>query len=126
MLLRVHSSLYALAPPFKLTNEAAERDEEEDMSTVKWLSGYVNAGRRQEHSEDSALRDLEKKYASLFKINLHRPSDMIFQYVPSVKGIAPLTSAQLSQINTTQLAQMKKKNTYMFILQEGHISLYKL
>lgn len=60
--LRISScNVTALAPPFKLTNEAAERDEEEDMSTVKWLSGYVNAGRRQEHNEDSALRELEKK-----------------------------------------------------------------
>lgn len=47
-------------PTFELTNEASERVEEEDVSTVKWLSGYVNAGRRQEHSEDIALRELEK------------------------------------------------------------------
>lgn len=60
MLLRAHWSLYVFVPPFKLTNEAAEREEEEDVSTVKWLSGYVNAGRRQEHSEDTTLRELEK------------------------------------------------------------------
>ena len=30
------------------------------MSTVKWLSGYVKAGRRQEHSEDTVLMELEK------------------------------------------------------------------
>lgn len=47
-------------PAFKLTNEATEREEEEDASTVKWLSGYVNAERRQEHSEDTTLRELEK------------------------------------------------------------------
>ena len=47
-------------PTFELTNEASERVEEEDVSTVKWLSGYVNAGRRQEHSEDISLRELEK------------------------------------------------------------------
>lgn len=47
-------------PTFELTNEASKRVEEEDVSTVKWLSGYVNAGRRQEHSEDIALRELEK------------------------------------------------------------------
>lgn len=61
MSLRVRLSLYVFAPPFTLTNEAAGREEEEDVSTVKRLSGYVNAGRRQEHSEDSTLRELEKK-----------------------------------------------------------------
>lgn len=57
---------------FKLTNGAGMRVEEEDMSTVKWLSGYVNAGQRQEQSEDTMLRQLEKKIASPLKINLHR------------------------------------------------------
>lgn len=31
------------------------------MSSVKCLSGYVNVGLRQEHSEDTRLRELEKK-----------------------------------------------------------------
>lgn len=47
-------------PTFKLTNEGGERAKQEYVSTVKWLSGYVNAGRRQEHSEDTTLRELEK------------------------------------------------------------------
>lgn len=46
------------------------RVEEEDMSTVKWLSGYVKAGRRQERRGHHA-QGAGKKYASQFKINLH-------------------------------------------------------
>lgn len=47
-----------LAAPVKLTSEAAQgsgKRGREDVSAVKRLSGYVNAGRRQEHSEDTAL-----------------------------------------------------------------------
>lgn len=39
------------------------RVEEEDMSTVKWLSGYVKAGRRQEQRGHHA-QGAGKKYAS--------------------------------------------------------------
>lgn len=60
MLLCVHLGLYVFVPKFNLTNEVGKRVEEEDVSTVKWLSGYVNAGRKQEHSEDTRLRELEK------------------------------------------------------------------
>lgn len=42
--------LSGLVLAFKLTNKAGGRAEEEDVSTVKWLSGYVNAEGRQEHS----------------------------------------------------------------------------
>lgn len=81
MFLFVHLSLPVFEPTFKLTNEAGEGAEQEDVSTVKWLSGYVNAGRRQEHSEDSALRELEKKIC--VTVQNQCPSilcsDMIFQ-----------------------------------------------
>lgn len=60
MLLCVPLSPAVFVSTFMLTNEAGERAEQEDVSAVKWLSGYVNAGRRQEHSEDTVLTELEK------------------------------------------------------------------
>lgn len=99
MLLRAHWSLYVFVPPFKLTNEAAEREEEEDVSAVKWLSGYVNAGRRQEHSEDTTLRELEKNMRHCSKsISI----DPLQRHDLPIEGRTPLTSTHPSRINTTR------------------------
>lgn len=109
---------------FKLPNEAGMRVEEEDMSTVKWLSGYVNSGRRQEQSEDTMFRQLEKNCVT---IQNQSPSifhtNTIFQKPFDVKGTAPLTSRHQTPISNKQntLSTDEKNNTYMFILQEGHI-----
>lgn len=103
---------------FKRTNEG--RAKEEDVSTVKWLSSYVNARRRQEQSEDTTLRELEKSMR-------HCPQSISIDSLqrhglptPSVKGRTPLASTHPHQINTKGRTDEKKTYIHVYFTSGEH------
>ncbi len=93
------------------------------MSTVKWLSGYVNAGRRQEHSEDTTLRELEKnmrhcsKSISIDPLQRHDlPIPTQCQMYNTTHIHTPLSNKH----NSAAADEKKKKYIHVYFTRRAH------